>query len=87
MRKPEFVTPIVADRTRVLAGGDLVAVDVGGHQLRRPAVVAVVAGCEQAAEAVVEARRTDLVAGRSSGHLVFHLSIIGIASNFVETGV
>jgi hypothetical protein len=77
---------MVAERTRLARGG-FVAVDLGRHQLRRPAVVAGVARCEEAAEAVVEARRTDLVAGRSSGHLVFHLSIIGIASNFVETDV
>ena len=62
---------------RLSAGGGFV-VDSGGHQLRCPAVVAVVLGVQQAAEAVVEARRTDLVTGRRRARaLVLHVSSIG----------
>jgi len=35
----------------------------------------------------VEARRTNLVAGLGTGHVLFHLSIIGIAGDFFETEV
>jgi hypothetical protein len=68
-------------------GGELV-VGIPGKELRRPAVVAVVLGRQEAPQPVVQPRRTDLVtrrgAGHLAGHLRFHLSIIGIAIDFVE---
>ncbi len=66
-----------------LAGGELV-VGVVGQQLGGPAVLTLVAGVQEAPEAVVQARRTDLVARLGTRHLLFHVSIIGTAGDFVE---
>jgi hypothetical protein len=50
-------------------------------------VLALVAGVQEASQPVVQSRRTGLVTGRGTGHLLLHLSIIGIAGNFFETDV
>jgi len=71
---------------RASAGGGLV-VGVVGDELRRPAVLAVVVGVEETPEAVVQPRRTGLVTCRGTGHLLLHLSMIGIAGDFFETDV
>jgi hypothetical protein len=47
-------------------------------------VFALVAAVQEAAEAVVQARRTDLVTRLGTRHVLFHLSIIGIAGDFFE---
>ena len=65
-----------------LTGGELVG--VVGQQLGGPAVLALVVGVQEAPQAVVEARRTDLVARLGPGHLLFHRSIIGTAGDFFE---
>lgn len=47
-------------------------------------MLALVVGVQEAPQAVVEARRTDLVARLGPGHLLFHRSIIGTAGDFFE---
>jgi len=47
-------------------------------------VLALVLGVEEAPQAVVQTRRTDLVARLGTGQVLFHLSIIGSAGNFFE---
>jgi hypothetical protein len=47
-------------------------------------VLTLVLGVEEAPQPVVQTRRTDLVARLGTGHVLFHLSIIGSAGNFFE---
>jgi hypothetical protein len=47
-------------------------------------VVAVVIGRQEAPQAVVQARRTDLVARLGTGPVLFHVSIIRTAGDFFE---
>jgi hypothetical protein len=57
------------------------------EELGSPAVLAIVPAVQQAAEAVVETRGTDLVAGLGAGHGLFHLLVIGIPGDSVERDV
>jgi hypothetical protein len=50
-------------------------------------VLAVVVRVEETPEAVVQPRRTGLVTRRGTGHLLLHLSIIGIAGDMFEADV
>lgn len=80
-------TPTLGSARGTSAGGELVVAVVVGHELGRPAVIAVVVRLQEATQPVVQPRRTNLVACRGIGHLLFHLSFIGIAVDFFETAV